>query len=949
MPAGPSGTSHRRPCEGDGPVPPVWRRPVSAPLSLSSVPKCGARGSQRGLPGTLRVSRGRRPCARPRRARDLASPGTDRQTRSRPRQSPCPPQPPESARPDCMTEGLPAPSAGLAGISGLTMDPECSQLLPALCAVLADPRQPVADDTCLEKLLDWFKTVTEAGSSLLLLQENPCLVELLCHMLKPQDLSSRVLSFSLRLTGVLAAQEDCFQYLQEDSSLFVASAAGQLLVHILGLSMQGPAGAPPSLQAGDWPACAQKIVGHIEESLRATATPQITQALNVLTTTFGHCHDPWTQVLWVQLSPLVAGLLEKDPIPAAHSLVDLLLSVARSPGLSSSSCGLWETLAQTLSHLSPTQAGPLALGILKLQDCPQALRAQAFAVLLQPLACVLKAMAQDPGPSGVPDGTVGDSMTAGTPLPSKAACVGLLCRSLAHLELLLPLPQRPCPWPQALLLGAAVTLLQLCGGSARPACDMGRHLCTLLLGCVRVQRAALDFLGALSDGTGKAEGPASPARLLRWGRRPLRVLSGAGLGLGWPVRSVPCFPWIDALLCWGGPWRGRLGASSMSVSGPRELVTQVFAVLLEYLRSPDSSPTVLKKAFQATFRWLLSSPKTPGCWDLDPHALLFLRDLLPVLQKRLCSPCWEVRDSSLEFLTQMTRHWGGQAGFRHALLASEVPKLTEQLLRDPESYVRASAVTAMGQLSSQGLCVPPAGPEHQGGQQKSLLVELLHILSTDSEGFPRRAVMQVFTQWLRDSHADVAGDTEQFVAGVLQVASQDLDWEVRAQGLELALVFLEQTLGQPRSHCPHAVTPPVEAPVGPLAQALQPLCRVRLFDFAFRALFDCDRPVAQKSCDLLLFLRAKTASSSGLQESQSSPNVASVEAALQRWQAGDQAQPLGDLEPEVVLAVLRSLDLEGLRGALAESSDHVEKSPQSLLQDMLATVGVLGENEADCY
>lgn len=43
------------------------------------------------------------------------------------------------------------------------MDPECSRLLPALCAVLADPRQPVADDTCLEKLLDWFTAVTEAG------------------------------------------------------------------------------------------------------------------------------------------------------------------------------------------------------------------------------------------------------------------------------------------------------------------------------------------------------------------------------------------------------------------------------------------------------------------------------------------------------------------------------------------------------------------------------------------------------------------------------------------------------------------------------------------------------------------------------------------------------------------------------------------------------------------
>lgn len=209
--------------------------------------------------------------------------------------------------------------------------------------------------------------------------------------------------------------------------------------------------------------------------------------------------------------------------------------------------------------------------------------------------------------------------------------------------------------------------------------------------------------------------------------------------------------------------------------------------------------------------------------------------------------------------------------------------------------------------------------------------------------------MHVFTQWLRDGHADVARDTERFVARVLQVASRDLDWEVRAQGLELALVFLEQTLGRPSSHCPYAVTPPVAAPPSPLAQALRPLCRVQLFEFAFRALFDCDRPVAQKSCDLLLFLRAQTASYSGPQGSGSVPEVASVEAALQRWQAGDQGQPLGYLEPEVVVAVLRSMDLEGLRGALAESSDRVEKSPRSLLQDMLATVGALGEDEADCY
>ncbi|XP_010343648.2 integrator complex assembly factor BRAT1 isoform X4 [Saimiri boliviensis] len=795
------------------------------------------------------------------------------------------------------------------------MDLECSRLLPALCAVLVDPRQPVADDTCLEKLLDWFKTVTEGESSLLLLQEHPCLVELLSHVLKLQDLSPGVLSFSLRLAGIFAAQENCFQYLQQgellpelfgetgplgqaawavptvrsgwiqglrslaqhpsalhfladhgavdtifslqgDSSLFVASAASQLLVHILALSMRGGAEEQPCLQGDDWPTCAQKIMGHVEESLCSTATPKVTQALNVLTTTFGRCQSPWTEALWVRLSARVACLIERDPIPAAHSLVDLLLCVAR----------------------------------------PQALRTQAFQVLLQPLACVLKATVQAPGPPGLLlrakgtravaitpgllDGMADDAMTVDALLASKSSCAGLLCRTLAHLEELQPLPQRPSPWPQVPLLGAAVTVLRLCDGSATPVSSVGGHLCRTLAGCVRVQRAALDFLGMLSQGT-----------------------------------------------------------------SPQELVMQVLAVLLECLESPGSSPTVLKKAFQATFRWLLSSPKTPSCSGLGPHIPQFLRELFLVLQKRLCSPCWEVRDSALEFLTQLSRHWGGEADFSCALLASEVPELAWQLLQDPESYVRASAVTATGQLSSRGLHAPTS-PQHAVARQ-SLLRELLRILSTDSEGFPRRAVMQVFTEWLRDGHADVARDTEQFVATVLQLASQDLDWEVRVQGLELALVFLGQTLGPPRTHCPYAVALPEAAPARPLTEALRALCHVRLFDFAFRALFDCDRPVAQKSCDLLLFLRDKIASYNSLGEA--NPNTNSVEVSPWRRWAGEQTQPQEDQEPEAVLAMLRSLDLEGLQSTLAESSDHVEKSPQSLLQDMLATGGFLQGDEADCY
>ncbi|XP_069920923.1 BRCA1-associated ATM activator 1 isoform X3 [Oryctolagus cuniculus] len=787
-----------------------------------------------------------------------------------------------------------------AGAPSLAMDPECALLLPGLCAVLADPGQPVADDTCLEKLLDWFQTVTETGSSLRLLQDNPCLVELLSHVLGTQDAPAGLLSFALRLAGIFGAQESGFQYLQQgellsglfgdagplgqaawtvpsvrsgwvqglrslaqhpsalhfladhgvldtvfslqrDPSLFVASAASQLLAHVLALSMQGAAGSPPAPQDGAWPTCARRIVGHVEESLCSTAAPQVTQALNVLTSTLGRCHGHWTKALWAQLSPLVARLLEREPVPAAHSLVDLLLSVARSPVFSSADSGPWDMAARTLSRLGPLQAGPLALGLLKLQHCPQTLRTQAFGVLLQPLACVLKASAQAPEAAGLLDGAPGSSVPVDSLLSSKSACVGLLCQTLALLEELQPLPQRPSPWPQEALLGAAVTMLRLCGGGAAPASSLGGRLCRTLAGCVRVQRAALDFLGTLSQG-----------------------------------------------------------------AGPQESVTQVFAALLECLESPDSSPT-----------------------------------------KRLCSPCWEVRDSALEFLTQLSRCWAEQADFRRALLASEVPRLARQLLQDPESYVRASAVTAVGQLSGWGLQPASTSPQHPGAQQ-GLLGELLHILTTDSEGFPRRAVTQVLTEWLRAGHADVAQDTEQFVATVLQVVSRDLDWEVRAQGLELARVFLVQTLGQPGAGCPYAVGLPVASSPSALPAALHALGRVRLLDFALCALLDCDRPVAQKACDLLLSLRAELARRGGLQEAGGSPDPAAVEAALRGWRTGEQGQPLGELAPAAMLAVLDAMDLEGFRGRLAESSDRVERSPQSLLQDMLAAAGVR-ENQADCY
>lgn len=52
------------------------------------------------------------------------------------------------------------------------------------------------------------------GSSLLLLEENPCLIEFIVAVLRQEEPSPNVLSFVLRLTGIFAASESCFQHLQ---------------------------------------------------------------------------------------------------------------------------------------------------------------------------------------------------------------------------------------------------------------------------------------------------------------------------------------------------------------------------------------------------------------------------------------------------------------------------------------------------------------------------------------------------------------------------------------------------------------------------------------------------------------------------------------------------------------------------------------------------------------
>ncbi|XP_031361990.2 integrator complex assembly factor BRAT1 [Lonchura striata] len=837
------------------------------------------------------------------------------------------------------------------------MTRECAVLLPGVCAALADPRQPGLDDTCLEKLLDWFRSLTWFDPTVELVRDNPCVTELISSVLALPDPSPSILAFTLQLAGILASSESRFQHLQQekllgrlfgregprgsaaweeasvrsawlkgvhsmlhhlpalhclcstggmdviftlqgDPSLFVASAASQLLVHLLTFSLESETPKALSAKDCDWPACAQMIVKHIKESLQSSSASDIEQSLKLLSSLFGSCfgscYAAWTEVLWLDIAKHIESFLMEETLQAQPVLANLLLNVARSPVFCGTEGSFWALVTSALEHLTPVQAAPLAVGLLKLYKCPQDVRIQALTVLLQPMDCILRAASQPLECAGLLDESVSDPVTVESLLSSKTSCAGLLCQTLAHLEKLLSLKHLRVDLPSVSLLHSLMTILQLCNGFLSPASPLGSTISRNLINSFRVQKSALDVLAALSE-------------------------------------KKDC----DTLL-------GNL-----------------FDVLLEYLQSPNTNPTVLKKTFQATSKWLVHLQELSSSSSQWQQTEKILEDVFVVLQKRLCSPCWEVRDSSLEFLTSMVKCLREQKEFRQCLLSSEVLRLTENLLEDPESYVRASAVTALGHLALITCFAPESLVIGNLYNKESIVAKLQEILSTDSEGFPRRAVISIFTKWLREGCTGQLEDTEQFVSRVIQTVERDLDWEVRLGGLELVEVFCSQTICQ-LSQCPYAPVSSVLTSSTPQNELLQVFCRAKLFGFLFGSLCDCDKPVGQRACDVLLGLRGHFYPVSTLenpQEIEDSPagrGIAWLQRTLRQGSLAQNFPTDGGVgvdfqDPESMMLALGAIDLLELHDELNKSSDHVEESPQSLLQDILATLGTTEDNEVDCY
>uniref|UniRef100_A0A3Q3VQR7 BRCA1-associated ATM activator 1 n=1 Tax=Mola mola TaxID=94237 RepID=A0A3Q3VQR7_MOLML len=204
-------------------------------------------------------------------------------------------------------------------------------------------------------------------------------------------------------------------------------------------------------------------------------------------------------------------------------------------------------------------------------------------------------------------------------------------------------------------------------------------------------------------------------------------------------------------------------------------------------------------------------------------------------------------------------------------------------------------------------------------------MDLLGILSQDTEGFPRRAVVRYFIAWFssRPSHPSSTSLLMQCVRAVLSQGSADLDWEVKVHTLELAEQLLDQAF---KSHwsCPqHTLRHPygvvskqlytLHAHTGSRSEGLEPdlvaalnnVVEQGVISVLLSGLVDCDRPVGLKACGLLITLREAVCP-------------------LSRGCTGAE---------EADIATQGALD-EKL-DILTQSSDHIHNSPLSLLQDIL--------------
>ncbi|XP_071210882.1 BRCA1-associated ATM activator 1 [Salvelinus alpinus] len=685
------------------------------------------------------------------------------------------------------------------------MDSECLVLLPRVCAVLADPRQSLPDDTSFEKLLDWFTGLTKEDHGLALLESCPCLVDYISTVCLDKTTDPSMLSFSLKLSGLLAASQHGFNLLQDrsilgvaydserwqvaglwddpsvrigwihglsnmmrhtqafhfldragltkpllqlqtDPSLFVASAANHLLARLL--TFHQPATTSHTTQGngltvlpnkeeveldlttetspGSGCSITMEILKHLESSLESDSHTQVLQGLRLLALTLPKLEAPLRGLVIRRVLRPLEGLVLEGRRAVTLPLMDVLLATYRSGPCDSRLVSL---MASMLNSQNPSDAALCAAATLHPEEtCPPGLRQKVVAVLLGPLQMVTGVTLLDGSNDRHTDQQTAHRHT------DQQTDHRHTDRQTDHRHTDQQTDHRhtdqqtdPRHTDQQTdhrhtdqqtdhrhtdgQTDHRHTDQQTDHRQAEEDQDRhtdqdrqteGRSSLSLLLDHLNHKPSCISLLCVSVSSAPYITDMESSASVILAVVSLLRICNGhspeSKAAIGCSKASTNLIGCSKVQRC------GLDSLASLSTCpGAVERVVEVFRVLVQNLQNPDSDPTVLQKNYQAMLRWLSVSAESSSLADLVNE------DLLPVLKKRVCDVRWEVRDSTLEFLGRLCE----------ALRCTVTPILLEALC-DQESYVRATAISALARTLSDQQGEPGTLSDQQGEEPGTL-------------------------------------------------------------------------------------------------------------------------------------------------------------------------------------------------------------------------------------
>ncbi|XP_047221733.1 BRCA1-associated ATM activator 1 isoform X1 [Girardinichthys multiradiatus] len=848
------------------------------------------------------------------------------------------------------------------------MDRECVLILPRVCEVLAASGSSLPDDTSLEKLLDWFTTITQTGVSLL--EASPCLLDFLSNVAFNSTSGPSILSFTLKLAGLIGASEDGFKVLEEcsvlglifdprhwqeaglwedpclrigwiqglktilqhskalrffvqagliepllhlqtDSSLFVASAANQMLAHVLLLC--------ESLSSVG---CNGTKERDLEQNSLSMETNQ-------------NCSGVITKALEYLNKCLV--LKETSQLSQSQQILKLLT----------------QFLVQVRTPL-------LEKLLLTVIDSVEELVTKSCSQLTLPLMDVVLAansrLSDDHDPKQRIGRLLSLMLNRNNPVDViQAAAAWLRSRQYdpvhtAHCARVLLLPLDIVTGISLLDENSTAEELRILMTEQLKSKTCFSMICVCLTNIPQITLLAPDCL------------PCPQRRIVSAVLSLLKLCCGdtssSSAGCVGVFRFVTGSSKIQKC--------SMEALSALSKSPEVEiLLPEVFKLLTEYVNSPSSDPSVLQKSYQALINWI------GVCTDLSCITGLLREDLIQAVRKRACDMRWEARDSTVEFLghlaeVQSCRTSAGEKREpSNSLLGgcSFTVPLLKEALQDLESYVRASSIFALGHTLTfswqQGAALTQ--------DQVEIVTRLQEILSQDSEGFARRAVVKYFIAWFSSCSSPTSCSLlVQSVPTVLSQGVADLDWEVKLHTLELAELLLDQAFPNPAPPHPYAVMSDQSHRIhtqdkeSELLSSLNSLVDRGVISALFCFLVDCDRPVALKACQLLLKLRHTVCplmvsaadtrvpcelpgwswvheirKIQGVNKDPHTQGGSHIGSEARGEAVEESTSAEGDSVCVSVCEVLRSLDLDERLSILTQSSDHIYNSPLSLLQDII--------------